>query len=107
MFRTIAVIAAVAAAAIAASPYARAQSVSYGGTHYAGAGGPSGPYTTNPGPYGGYAPTPTSYGPYGAGGFATRDVSYSYGSYYGNDYGGGPYSGPFRTDSFPQSGTGR
>ena len=88
MFRNVAVIAAVAAAAIVASPRAHAQ-------YYASpVASSAGPYATNPGPYGGYAPTPYSYGAYG--GMIASNVAYAPGSFYGAEY-GGPYSGQFRT----------
>ena len=101
MLRNIAAITAVATAAFAASPCAHADTLSYGGVHPV---GQTGPYATNPGPYGGYAPTPYSYRPYG--GLITSDVAYSFAPYYGSEYGGGPYSGPYRTDSAPLTGGG-
>ncbi|MBV8835572.1 MAG: hypothetical protein JO000_03455 [Alphaproteobacteria bacterium] len=103
MFRNIAVIAAVATIAVAASP-AGAQYGSYGQVQ-----NPPPPitYAANPGPYGGTAPVPYSYGyagaPYG-GGLVTSNVALS-GNYYGSEY-GGPFSGPFRTDSAPLTGGG-
>jgi hypothetical protein len=106
MFRNIAVVAAAATIIIAASP-AGAQSVSYGGAQYPQAAiAYDGSYGGNPGPYGGTAPVPYAYGDgaYYGSGLVTSDVALS-GYYYGSEY-GGPFSGPFRTDSAPLTGGG-
>jgi hypothetical protein len=76
----------------------------YGGGYYGGGyygGGYYGArfysrYAAYPGPYGGYLGTP--------GGYIMSNVEpYSYGGY-GSQFFGGPFSGPYRTDSAPLTG---